>query len=270
MNKKNVSDIMVSIKEFAEYTGVKQSVLRYYDEIGLFRPIERGMNNYRYYSLPQIQTIKLIETLRSLNMPLKKIEDIMKSRNPESMIELLSQYEVQLNNDLRELQESFALINTLRTLMQSGIPKDESEISIRFWEERRIALGPLTDFKPGESYHRVFSNYYRFAREQRVNLSYHIGGYFDTFEEFLANPSQPKRFFSLDPNGIDISLAGNYMIGFTRGDYGVVNDLPKRLETFAREHRIKAKGPVYHVYPLNEVSIENPDRYLARVSIRLG
>ena len=269
MNKQNASDMMVSIKDFAEFTGVKQSVLRYYDEIGLFRPVERGMNNYRYYTLPQIQTIKLIETLRSLNMPLKKIEEVMKTRSPESMIELLSQYEVQLNDELRELQQSFALIHTLRMQIQSGVPQDENEISIKFWEERRIALGPLTDFKPGESYHRVFSNYYRYAREQRVNLSYHIGGYFDTFEEFLANPSRPKRFFSLDPNGLDIRHAGNYLVGFSRGDYGEIDDLPQRLESYVREHRIKAKGPVYHIYPLNEVCIEDPDQYLARVSIRL-
>ena len=270
MDKQNAADMMVSIKEFAEFVGVKQSILRYYDEIGLFSPAERGENNYRYYSLPQIQTIKLIETFRSLNLPLKQIKEVMESRTPESMVELLSDYEVKLNGDLRALQESFALIHTLRTEIQSGEPQNDNEISIRFVDEGRIFLGPLTDFKPGESYHRVYSNYYRIARRLRVNLSYPIGGYFDTFEEFMATPSRPKRFYSLDPNGLDIRLAGNYLVGFTRGDYGVVNDSPERLQNYIKDNNLKAIGPVYMIYPLNEVSMEDPDQYLARISIRLG
>ncbi|MDR3037113.1 MAG: MerR family transcriptional regulator [Coriobacteriales bacterium] len=262
--------MLVSIKEFADFTGVKQSVLRYYDDIGLFRPVERGDNNYRYYSLPQIQTIKLIDTLRGLKVPLKRIEEIMEYRCPESMVELLSHYEVELNNELRELQESFALIHTLRTLMQTDLPKDEDEVSIVFREERRISLGPINDFRPGEGYHRVYSNFYRIARNLRVNLSYPIGGYFDTVEEFLKTPSQPKRYYSLDPNGLDIMKAGNYLTGYARGDYGDVRDLPQRLGEYIREHRMRCSGPVYHVYPLNEVSVKNPNDYLMRISIRVN
>lgn len=270
MNKQDGSDHKVSIKEFAEYTGVKQSVLRYYDEIGLFDPAERGENNYRYYALSQIQTIKLIETLRGLNMPLHKIKEIMNFRTPETMVDILSQYEAQLTIDLRALQESFALIHTLRSLIQSGAVLDENEIGISFWEEQRVSLGPLSDFKPGESYHRVYSNYYRHARIHRVNLSYPIGGYFDTFEEFLANPSQPKRFFSLDPNGIDVCPAGNYLSGYTRGDYGVLNNLPQSLDNYIRNRHLKVIGPVYQIYLLSEVCIENPEQYLARVNVRLA
>ena len=190
----NNTSMLVSIKEFSDFTGVKQSVLRYYDDIGLFSPAERGENNYRYYSLPQIQTIKLIDTLRGLKVPLKRIEEIMEYRSHESMIELLSHYEVELNDDLRELQESFALIHTLRTLMQADLPKDVNEIMVVFMEEKRISLGPVNDFRPGEGYHRVYSNFYRIARNLRVNLSYPIGGYFDTFEDFLKTPAHPKRY----------------------------------------------------------------------------
>jgi len=269
MDRHGDTEIMVSIKEFAEFVGVRQSVLRYYDEIGLFSPAVRGDNNYRYYTLPQIQTIKLIETLRSLSMPLKQIEEVMASRNPESMVNILSEYEIKLNNELRALQESFSLIHTLRTQIQGGIAQDENEMGIRFYAERRIALGPLTDFQPGETYHRCFSDYYRSARRQRVNLSYHIGGYFDTFEEFLASPTRPKRFFSLDPNGLDLMPPGNYLVGYSKGDYGIVNDLPDRLKDYVETHKLKTTGPVFHLYPLNEVCIENPNDYLARISIRL-
>jgi DNA-binding transcriptional MerR regulator len=264
------ASLLVSIREFSDFTGVKQSVLRYYDAIGLFQPLERGENNYRYYSLEQIQTIKLIDTLRTLNVPLKKIEEIMEFRNPEKMVEVLTHHEVELNNELRALQESFALIHMLRTLMQNDIPQDVSEISIRFLDECRISLGPLNDFRPGEDYHRVYSNYYRCARNQRVNLSYPIGGYFDTLEEFFKTPSQPKRYFSLDPNGLDLWPAGRHVVGYTRGNYGEMNDLPERLKDYLETHHISKAGPVYQVYPLNEMCLKDPRDYLQRIALRLG
>jgi DNA-binding transcriptional MerR regulator len=263
------SSMLVSVKEFSDFTGVKQSVLRYYDAIGLFKPLERGENNYRYYSLAQIQTIKLIDTLRSLKIPLKKIHEIMDSRDPESMTRILTHYELEMTNELRALQESFALVHMLRTFMQNGLSQDGDGFTVRFSEEMRIALGPLNDFLPGEAYYRVFSNYYRTARNLRVNLSYPIGGYFDTVEEFLKTPSQPKRYFSLDPNGPDLKPAGNYLTGYTRGDYGQMNDLPERVEASLKEHGISQAGPIYQIYTLNEVSIKDPSDYLQQISIRI-
>jgi DNA-binding transcriptional MerR regulator len=266
----SASSLLVSIREFSDFTGVKQSVLRYYDAIGLFQPVERGENNYRYYSLEQIQTIKLIDTLRALKVPLKKIEEIMQSRSPEAMIGILTQHEVELNNELRVLQESFALIHMLRTLMQNDIPLDENEISIKFLDELCIALGQVNDFCPDEEYHRVYSNYYRTARNLRVNLSYPIGGYFDTIDEFLKTPSQPKRYFSLDPNGLDLRKAGNYIVAYTRGGYGEMSDLPQRIGDYMKANGITKAGPVYQIYPLNEMSTKDPHNYLQQISIRVS
>lgn len=269
MKPLNGNSMLVSIKDFSDFTGIKQSVLRYYDDIGLFSPETRGENNYRYYSLSQIQTIKLIDMLRELNIPLKKIEKLMQSRSPESIVDLLIHHEVKLTAELRSLQESFSLIHNLRTLIQNSVPNEEDTLQVKFEEEQKISLGPLTDFKPEEKYYRVYSNYYRTARSTRVNLGYHIGGYFDTLEEFLEAPSQPKRYFSLDPNGLDVKPAGLYLTGYTRGDYGILNDLPKRMLEYIEAQKLKVLGPVYNVYPLNEVCMKDPDEYLAKVSIRI-
>jgi DNA-binding transcriptional MerR regulator len=261
--------LLVSIKEFSDFTGVKESILRYYDSIGLFRPVSRGENNYRYYSLTQLQTIKLIDTLRSIGVPLKRIQQIMKDRTPESMTEILAHYELEMNNELRALQESFGLVHMLRALIQSRPAQDEDKITVKYLEERHIALGPLTDFRPGEDYHRVFSNYYRTARSLRVNLGYPIGGYFDNVGEFFATPSQPKRYYSLDPNGLDVMRSGKYLVGYLRGDYGKMNDLPQRIRTYMDEQGIAQAGPVYQVYTLNELVLKDPKDYLQRIAIRI-
>jgi len=46
---------LLSIKEFAEASGLEQSTLRYWDDIGLFSPAHRNPDtSYRYYSPEQI------------------------------------------------------------------------------------------------------------------------------------------------------------------------------------------------------------------------
>jgi hypothetical protein len=153
--------------------------------------------------------------------------------------------------------------------MQNDVQKDDTVIITRFWEERHIALGPVNDFRPGEDYHRVYSNYYRIARGMRVNLSYPIGGYFETFNDFINSPGRPYRYFCHDPNGLDIKRAGNFLVGFTRGDYGVLNDLPQRMQAFIDENKVRARGPVYHDYPINEVCVKDPSQYLSRIWVQI-
>jgi DNA-binding transcriptional MerR regulator len=258
---------LVSIKEFSDYTGVAQSVLRYYDDINLFHPVVRGENNYRYYSLPQIQTIKLIETLRGLKVPLRQIGDIIEKRDEASMISLLTKYEAQLNSELRRLQQSFSIVHTLRALAQSDLPNDEHEIIIKYRDRTAMVLGPHTDFTPGEKYHRPYSNFYRIAHELGVNPSYPIGGFFTSFEAYLKTPGQPEHFFSLDPDGTDYIDGGNYLVGYARGGYGEKTDLPERIAKYVDEHEVKLAGPVYQVYPLNEITVKDPHNYLLRVSL---
>ncbi|MDR2197281.1 MAG: MerR family transcriptional regulator [Coriobacteriales bacterium] len=260
----------LSIRDFSQTVGIRQSVLRYYDEIDLFKPAGRGENNYRYYTFDQIQMIRFIETLRKLKVPLKEIKTLIEKRDPDRMIGLLSRHEARLNRELKALQESFTLINTLRFVMPSVVSNDGDLIEIRFRESTPLGLGPLNDFRVGEGWFRMFAEFYRFALSHAWNISYPIGGYFDTFEEFLANPSQPKRFFLLDPDGRDRAVAGSYLVAYHRGNYGEMGDLPERIATYLQEHDIPSGGPIYQVYPINELYTKHPDHYLLRTSMLIS
>jgi effector-binding domain-containing protein len=83
---------------------------------------------------------------------------------------------------------------------------------------------------------------------------------------FLNEPSQPTRFFSLDPNGKEKQPKGLYLTGYTRGYYGQTNDLPKRMAAFAKKNRLVFTGPVYNIYLFDEMSITDMNQYLLQVS----
>jgi len=85
-------------------------------------------------------------------------------------------------------------------------------------------------------------------------------------KSFMGAPSQPMRFFSLDPKGNDKKEAGLYLTGYTRGYYGQTNDLPERMEAFAKKNGLIFTGPVYNTYLFDDISVVEPEEYLLQAS----
>ena len=70
----------MSVKEFAELTGVSVRTLHYYDEINLLKPAEIDENNgYRFYDKAALERMQEILFYRELDFPLKSICDILSS-----------------------------------------------------------------------------------------------------------------------------------------------------------------------------------------------
>jgi hypothetical protein len=85
-------------------------------------------------------------------------------------------------------------------------------------------------------------------------------------DDFINGPSKPMRFFTIDPNGCDRKEEGLYLVGYTRGYYGEVNDLPARMAGYANDNGLIFIGPVYNVYLFDEMSILDKNNYLLQVS----
>lgn len=71
---------MLSIGEFSKICEVSTKTLRYYAEIGLIQPAEiNPENGYRYYSIEQLETMLLINRLKSYKFSLEEITAILES-----------------------------------------------------------------------------------------------------------------------------------------------------------------------------------------------
>lgn len=70
-----------SISQAAKIGGVSIRTLRYYDEIGLIRPIEVSPAGYRYYDEDALRVLAQVRFYRELELPLKEIIAIL--RHPD-------------------------------------------------------------------------------------------------------------------------------------------------------------------------------------------
>lgn len=260
----------LSVTEFSKLSGIENSTLRYWDEIGLFSPVKRDPdNNYRYYSPMQVITVNFISVLSGVAIPLKVISEMEGQRTPENIIDLIEAQEVQLDVEMRRLRECYSVIHTRRELIKLGLKADPSQITVAKLPEKRLIFGPPAGFRDNEPFYEPFMRFCNTAEEMRINLNYPIGGYQERFDTFVKTPGKPDRFYSLDAAGNARQEAGLYMVGYARGYYGEFGDLPDRMAAYAREKDLKVTGPVYHIYLLDETCIQDPSQYLVRTSVRV-
>jgi DNA-binding transcriptional MerR regulator len=261
---------LLSIKEFSELTGIKQTTLRYFDELGVFTPAERSASGYRYYSPQQIITINAIKVLGDLELNTRQMASIESNRTPESMLNLFMKCERKLEDRIRHLQSQYDMVRTFRRLIHIGMTCDEKNITQAYRDEMPMALGPENDFSYGNYFYEAFLRFCDVAPQYKINLNLPVGGRFDDMDAFLDEPKEPKHFFSVDPNGGEVRPAGNYLIGYTRGYYGNTGGLPQRLAKYAKEHNLEFIGPVYNIFVLDEISVQDPKEFLLEASVQVA
>ena len=269
MNEKPIEKDYLSVKEFADIVGISVDTLRYYDREGVFQPAKRGSENegnYRYYAPMQITTVKMIRVLTEIGVPLKTIKEMTEGRTPEKILKLLTDNREKVADEIRFLNDVYSVINIFHELISIGISTTESKIMVSELPEKPIILGGLTDFSESTEFYGEFLNFCNASREPEINLSYPIGGYWESMDAFINESTRPRRFYSLDPNGCEKMPSGLYLNGCTRGYYGETNDLPGRMDAFAKENGLIFTGAVYNYYLFDEISITEPKNYLLKVS----
>src|SRR5690242_20467613 len=72
------SEGMIRIGDFSRLSRVSIKTLRYYDEMGLFKPIEVDrFTGYRYYSASQLPRLNRVLALRDLGLSLEQIVQVL-------------------------------------------------------------------------------------------------------------------------------------------------------------------------------------------------
>lgn len=128
----------MNIQDFSERTGISKSALRYYESIGLLNPKNRGENGYRRYTVDQIETVKLISSLRLAEVPIKEIQ-IYLLENDETRRKLMMQNWIENINKKRDiLAVSLRYLESESTNKEIYLVEKPSEKIIWYEVESRI------------------------------------------------------------------------------------------------------------------------------------
>ncbi|MGG1517365.1 MerR family transcriptional regulator [Paenibacillus oryzisoli] len=112
-----------SSKQVAEETGLSIHTLRYYEQIGLIRGIQRDENGYRQYTQSDIGWLQIIHHLRTLGVPIREMQEFLEQPNSEDVSarrEYLEKYRDSVQDRIKKLEQTLVKlddkINFLKTL----------------------------------------------------------------------------------------------------------------------------------------------------------
>jgi len=118
---------MIRIGLFSKISQVSIKTLRYYDEVGLLKPVEVDrFTGYRYYSFNQLTRLNRILALKDLGFSLEQITSLLEQDMPSTALSgMLRLKQAELQKHLQEEQERLDRIKSrLEQLEQEVIMSD--------------------------------------------------------------------------------------------------------------------------------------------------
>lgn len=102
----------MNIREVETQTGLKKANIRYYEQEGLLTPKRNEKNNYREYDAADIQVLKKIKFLRTLEVPL---QDIKKYQEGKAELSIIMDNRLSvIETELEHLTESYTLCKMMK------------------------------------------------------------------------------------------------------------------------------------------------------------
>lgn len=116
-------DNLVPIGRFSRMTRLSIKALRRYDEMGLLEPaMVDPTSGYRYYALQQANRAEAIRLLRSVDMPLEEIREMLEAADASITQKYLAKHRERLTDRLVEQQRMLAYLETLITRGEHVMP----------------------------------------------------------------------------------------------------------------------------------------------------
>ncbi len=151
---------MLKIRDFAEIAQVATSTLRYYDEIGIFKPIyvdpETG---YRFYSIDQLLRLNRILALKDLGLELSQIELLLNEEvSTEALQGMLRLRQAKLQQQIQAEQEQLARIEARLNYLEGEGRKLADKVILKAVKPLTV-LGSythVTGFLPNVSFANTF------------------------------------------------------------------------------------------------------------------
>ncbi|CAK7053161.1 MULTISPECIES: MerR family transcriptional regulator [Morganella] len=269
-----------SIGEMAKLHKISIQTLRYYDQLGLFRPVYVDQeSNYRYYTIDQFSQLDIIKYLKYLGMPLKEIKHRLEDSDTQ-ILSLLTRKISVVDEKIRELELIKKVLSTKKETLEKGIDTDSIGKITRRYIPRRHILS--MNYEPGLSFEETME----FSRRQianilEENISIFYGGVSGLVsrEEFLATQQvhylnsfvivERDLFNPQVQDKITEISDGEFICLMYQGPYSENTAAFKALTDYAEYKRIPVDDMMYEIPVIDPLSTNDQRQLLTEIQIKV-
>ncbi|RWR10068.1 MerR family transcriptional regulator [Siminovitchia fortis] len=269
-----------SIGQMSKLHNIPVKTLRYYDEIGLFKPIEvNPENGYRYYSIEQFKLLDIIHYLKMLGVPLAEIKKQISNRDINGLIDTLQEHKTITEQKIEELEIAKKKIDTrIHEFEEAKKIKDIAVPFVKTIPERKIIQLKETIssiFELELSLRKLKQQYQHLASIfiGKVGLTISKNHFQrDSFLEYssifliLEEVEKSKLIEGMDFTTLD---EGTYASIFFRGGHGDAPPYFKILNDFIKKNNYKVKGDFMIRTIIDRFISNNNDEFLAEIQVQI-
>jgi effector-binding domain-containing protein len=247
---------MLKIGDFSKFSRVSVKALRYYDEIGLLKPVKVDeLSGYRYYTAEQLPTLNRIVQLKELGLSLQEIGTLIKDSLPaQQLIELLK---AKREEALARLYEEETRLRGVEEWLRRAEKEEmmsEVEATIRRVEPIKVASvrGVLPKYSDVS---RLYGELFGYLGRKRVQPAgpsmaiYHDEEYKETDADVeAAVPIKGDPASSDRVKVHDLPAVEKMAVIVHKGPYEQISQSYGTLMSWMEAHGYKPAGPSREVY----------------------
>lgn len=259
--------------ELAKLSHVTKNTLFHYDKIGLFSPEIVSDNEYRYYSIRQIETLNVIIVLKDLGMPLGEIRMFLEGRTPQRLLELFEKEEKLIQAQMKKLKDRKTWLREKQAQIKNCLAEEPGKILTRWQPEKYYAVSTLekpTDMAWAEKITELTELY----EEKNQSICYEIGyiqhggnirrGIYDNYQNVAL-------IMNRRPQGMQYSCLpeGTYLYTWFQGHWRELGGAYRKLLEYADREQLSLAGEFLEVDVLDQLAFERVEDYVLEISVRV-
>lgn len=260
--------------EFAKLVGVTKHTLFHYDKIGIFSPEIKEDNDYRYYSVFQIEVFYVISALKELDMSLKDIKTYLDKRSPREFISLLEKENKIIDEKINMLIKMKKVIEGKLDITKGVFDIDTDKISIERCEEELLVLTECFNVTNEKSLAKSIANHVNYCDKNEIYSPHSMGEMIALDNIVKGKYSEYDYFYTRVYEGnekIDLykKISGLYLIAYHNKGFNTIDKCYQRIMNFVKDNNLKLEGYFYEDILLDDLSVAGYDEYLIKISIKI-
>lgn len=274
MKKLDSTKELFTTGEFADLCGVQKQTLFHYDDIGLLKPEYRCKNNYRYYSIQQLEVFIVIDMLKEIGMSLAEIKKTLQSKTSKNAIELLSEKEKVVKMKIKKMQRTQKLIQNQKKQIEEALRLNFDQFTIEEMGTERYILSENILNLTHKDIMKAIMSFFKNLKQE--GLSFDNGGALIRQEQVEARDYLNYSNFYIRTEQLDlettlIKKAGKYVVGYHQGSYMKIHETYEKIKDYLDNKGYHVCGDSFEewLYFMEGISLNIVDNYVTKVMIKV-
>lgn len=260
------------IGEISKLFHIGMDSIRYYEEIGILKPYRNPENNYRLYTLEDLQKLTTIREMLSLNFSTAEIKEFEKTRTIASTLDLFQKELNVINDHIVTLLQQKEDINSRINALQNALDQTkDSSIKVLDLYERPCIM--ISDTNIPDNYVNYSLMEYMQIHPQRISTIGNCDCY--TLDIEGSNPEsdyyRTKNVFFYSATGnyrSNYSLPGGKYLSLTyTGSLKKTKQLMPDLFRYAKTHRLKVIGDPIEFCHIDNYETNDENEYVTELQL---